>query len=500
MLEKMRKEWRMSERRHGMTRRELLGVAAVAAAGRSVGVGAPRNGTPGKPNLILLLADDMGYADASCFGSKAVQTPNLDALAAAGMRFTQYYAASAVCTPTRASVLTGRYPLRFDIRKHFSDDESHLPRDTVTLPKLLQQAGYATAHMGKWHLGGLHVEHAANRAASIPGPHEHGFDHYQCQIEQPPLRGKMIKEKRLYREGGTCLLRDDRRVPPTDPEYRKHLTDINGDAAVRYIEQFHKQGKPFFLNVWFLVPHTPYEPAPDPHLSRYQSGAKGNQLSWRSMMSHMDAKIGQIVAKLRELGIERDTFILFASDNGAAWEGDIGPLKGGKTDLHEGGIRVPMIATWPGRIPPGTTSDTLAHSNDILPTFCAAAGAPLPSAVTFDGLSLLEHLTEGKAISDEQRGTVFWQLNLYRGLQRHSPKPKPYATEIARRGTWKLLCLNGRPVELFDVTADIGERRNLLSAHPKIAADLAAEVKAWLAEPRKSWTTDPHYHARKGKK
>ena len=454
----------------------LFGVAA------SIGHAAER------PNLILLLADDLGYADLSCFGSTAVRTPHLDQLAASGMKFTQFYAASAVCTPTRASVLTGRYPLRFDIRRHFRDDESHLPRGTVTLPRLLKQAGYQTAHVGKWHLGGLHFKHIEDRDQAIPGPHQHGFDHYLCQNEEPPVRWQLWRERQLFRRGGTCLIRNDVRVEPDDPFFERHFTDINGDETVALIERLHQQKRPFFINVWWLVPHQPYEPAPEPHWSRTaEQGISDDQHRFRSMVTHMDAKIGAIMAKLEELEIRDNTLVLFTSDNGAAYEGQIGVLKGGKTDLHEGGIRVPMIASWPAATAAGRTSHTLAHTNDILPTFCAAAGVSLPSNLRLDGLNLLPHMRDGEPIDAERRGTVFWQLDLFEHLQRHYPKPKPYATEVARRGDWKLLCRDGQPQELFDIEADPQEQHNLLDEHPAIVRKLAAELHRFLAEPRRRW-------------
>jgi N-acetylgalactosamine-6-sulfatase len=437
------------------------------------------------PNIIFILADDLGYADLSCFGSKSVQTPHLDALAAGGVKLTQFYAASAVCTPTRASILTGRYPLRFDIRQHFSDDESHLPRGVNTLPKLLKQAGYATAHVGKWHLGGLHQKHFGNRAATIPGPHEHGFDHYLCQIEEQPLRGELGRKRRLYRDGGTCLVRDDKAVPADDPYYRAHFTDIIGDEAVRLVEEFHKQGRPFFLNIWHLVPHTPYEPTPEPHWSRHRApGISEDQHCFRSMVAHMDAKIGALLAKLDELGLRDNTLILFTSDNGGAYEADNGPLKGGKTDLHEGGIRVPMLASWPGVIPAGKTTGALAGTVDILPTFCAAAGVGLPASASVDGVDLLPLLTGARA--ETGRGPMFWQLDLYPRLQRHYAKPKPYATEVAIEGKWKLLCRDAVPLELFDLEADLAETSNLLDTQPAIAARLARSVRSFLDAPRDS--------------
>ncbi len=438
-----------------------------------------------KPNLVLILADDMGWRDAACFGGTAVPTPAIDGLAASGVRMTRFYSASAVCTPTRASILTGRYPLRFDIRGHFPDDASHLPRGTMTLPALLKQNGYRTAHVGKWHLGGLHVSHAENRAAAIPGPREHGFDHYLCQIEEQPLRGRLGAERRIYRDGGTCLLRDDQRVPESDPYFSMHLTDIIGAEGIRLVEQFHREQRPFFLNIWHLVPHTPYEPGSEPHWTHTAApGIGDDQHRFRSMMAHMDATIGALLRKLDQLGLRESTLVMFTSDNGGAFEADIGPLKGGKTDLHEGGIRVPFVASWPGRIPAGGTSSAIGSSIDLLPTFCAAAGVPVPDGAPVDGVSLLGHWRENAAV--ERAGPLFWQLDLYAKLQRHYPKPMPHATEVAMEGKWKLLCRGAEPLELFDLDADLAETANRLDTQPEIAARLARGVRAFLDAPRDS--------------
>lgn len=438
-----------------------------------------------KPNIILLLADDLGYGDLSCFGSPAVKTPNLDRLAEQGTKFTRFYAGSAVCSPTRASVLTGRYPLRFGITKHFNDRNMWLPESATTVAELLKGVGYCTAHVGKWHLGGLHVDADGKRLDNQPGPRQHGFDFYQTQIEQQPTRGTMGRERTLFRKGGTVLLRNDQRVGEDDSYYSKHLTDANGDFAVELIEKLSADEKPFFINMWWLVPHKPYEPAPEPHWSgTAANGISDDQHRFRSMMQHMDTKVGQMLDKLDELGIADNTIVLFTSDNGAAYEGFIGDLKGGKTDLHDGGLRVPMIVRWPGNIPAGRTSHAFGHTNDLLPTICEAAGAELPSELPLDGLSLLSHMQGETAPSAEARGTVFWQLNLYKSLQRHYPKPKPYATEVALQGKWKLLALKGKPVELFDIEADPNERQNIMDANPDLVASLAEELNTWLREPR----------------
>ncbi|WP_146403647.1 sulfatase-like hydrolase/transferase [Planctomycetes bacterium CA13] len=438
-----------------------------------------------RPNIVLLLADDLGYGDLSCFGSPAVKTPHLDKLAIEGMRFSRFYAGSAVCSPTRASVLTGRYPLRFGITKHFNDVNRWLPKSATTVAELLNGAGYNTAHVGKWHLGGLHVDAQGKRLDDQPGPRQHGFNFYQTQIEQQPVRGRMGRDRTLFRQGGTVLIRNDQQVNEDDPYYSKHLTDANGDYAIELIEKLSADPKPFFVNLWFLVPHKPYEPAPEPHWSGTAvDGISENQHCFRSMVQHMDAKVGQILGKLDELGIADNTLVLFTSDNGAAYEGFIGELKGGKADLHDGGLRVPMVARWPATIPAGQTSGAFGHTNDLLPTFCEAAGVELPSELPIDGQSLLPHMKGERPPSVEARGTVFWQLDLYKKVQRHYPKPKPYATEVTMRGKWKLLALGGKAVELFNIDADPNEQRNVIDDHPELVASLTAELNQWLSAPR----------------
>lgn len=438
-----------------------------------------------RPNIILLLADDLGYADLSCFGSPAVKTPNLDGLATDGMRFNKFYAASAVCTPTRAAILTGRYPLRFGITKHFNDRNKWLPESATTVAELLKDAGYNTAHVGKWHLGGLHVDANGQRLENQPGPRQHGFDFYQTQIEQQPLRGKMGRERTIFRQGGTVLIRNDQKVGKDDPHYAKHLTDANAEFAVEMIEKFSAEDKPFFLNLWWLVPHKPYEPAPEPHWSDTAADNISNdQHCFRSMMQHMDANVGKILKKLDELKIAENTIVIFTSDNGAAYEGYIGDLKGGKTDLHDGGLRVPMIARWPAAIKPGTASEAIGHSNDLLPTFCDAAGIELPDDNSLDGLSLLPHLKGAAPPTARQRGTLLWQLDLYKKIQRPYPKPGPYATEVAIQGKWKLLARDGNPVELFDIEEDPNELRNVMSENPAMVSSLRIEIEQFLKAPR----------------
>jgi N-acetylgalactosamine-6-sulfatase len=200
------------------------------------------------------------------------------------------------------------------------------------------------------------------------------------------------------------------------------------------------------------------------------------------MVAHMDAKIGALLKKLDELGLRENTLIVFASDNGGIYEGNNGPLRAGKADLHEGGIRVPMIASWPGKIPAGRVSSSIGCSVDMLPTFCAAAGAAVPESAKTDGINLLPHLMEGRDISD--RGPLFWMLASKYKVQRYTPDPGPQATEAVVEGRWKLLTRDGKPQELFDLEADTGEQNNLLAQHPDIVSKMAGQIREFLNSPR----------------
>ncbi|PHN06002.1 sulfatase family protein [Flavilitoribacter nigricans] len=437
----------------------------------------------GPPNIIVLLADDLGYGDLSAYGSQSIHTPNIDALAAAGMKFTRFYAGSAVCSPSRASLLTGKFPLRFDIRQHFDDREMHLPAGTLTFPRVLQQNGYRTAHIGKWHLGGIRIQDFTARTAgeaANPGPLQHGFDHYLCNIEDPLVRPELIRERKLYREGGKTLVRNDRRID----EIPKHWTEIKVDEAINVIEESRKADQPFFVNLWFDVPHTPYEPAPERHLSVYEKmGVKGDQLWFRSMVSHLDEQIGRLIDHLETSGLLENTIIVFTSDNGPAYQGSPGPFKGGKTDLHEGGIRVPMIAVWPNRIPANTYSFQTAHMTDLFPTLSALAGIEV-EASDLDGMDLSQHLLEQTPL---ERGVLLWQMDLYKHFQNQGPKPTPYATTVAMNENWKLLADSLQTTELFDLEADHRELYNQLGQQDSIEQLLHTEMRSFLAAPRKSW-------------
>ena len=256
-----------------------------------------------RPNIILLLADDLGYGDLSCFGSPAVKTPHLDKLASEGMRFSRFYAGSAVCSPTRASVLTGRYPLRFGITKHFNDVNRWLPESATTVAELLKGAGYNTAHVGKWHLGGLHVDAQGGDWTISLARVSTGSISIRRRSSSSLFAAAWVEIEPSFDRAEPCSSATTNRSARMIRTHSKHLTDANGDFAIELIEKLSADQKPFFINLWWLVPHKPYEPAPEPHWSNTTAdGISEDQHCFRSMVQHMDAKVGQILEQARRTG------------------------------------------------------------------------------------------------------------------------------------------------------------------------------------------------------
>lgn len=436
-----------------------------------------------QPNIILVLADDLGYGDLSCYSSKRIQTPNIDQMAKEGLRFTQFYASSAVCTPTRVGILTGQYPLRFSVSTHFNDKEMFLDNDVLTIPKLLKQQGYQSMHIGKWHLGGLNETHIKDRENHIPGPLQHGFDHYLTMVEDPQYRGVAMKEKRLYKDAGKHLVKDDVLLE----ENPNHWTDIKFNEAITYIKTAASANQPFFLNLWLDAPHAPYEYSNEEALEPYQKRTKGQDLLYRGMVSHIDQGVGRLLQTLKQLKIDKNTLVIFTSDNGPAYLGSPLHFKGRKTDLHEGGIRVPMIAWWPKQIKSNETTNIIANTVDFLPTFGNLAKADI-SGVESDGEDLSKVLKLNLKRFD--RPTMFWEISTRYARSGNyvnvtDLRMTPVANQIARNKQWKLLAIEGEPKELYNLEEDPYERWNLIKSHPEIVSKMTLELKTFLNAPRK---------------
>ncbi|MDT0552692.1 sulfatase-like hydrolase/transferase [Urechidicola vernalis] len=440
--------------------------------------------TPKKPNIILILADDLGYGDIGCYGSKRIETPFIDTMAKEGMKFTDFYAASAVCTPTRVSILTGNYPIRYNVSQHFNDREMFLNNDMLTIPKSLKKEGYTSMHIGKWHLGGLNEAHILDRENSIPGPLQHGFDSYLTMIEDPLYRAPAMREKRLYKDAGKHLAKDDNIQQPNNT----HWTTLKFDAAKSFIKEQSESDKPFFLNLWLDAPHAPYEASEKGLMEKYKDRTTGQDLLYRGMVSHLDKGVGEILSELKKLGIAENTLVIFTSDNGPAYLGSPAHFKGRKTDFHEGGIRVPMIAWWPGKINKNTINKSLTSTIDLLPTFNSIGSGEINSSTPMDGIDISETFLNGTEI---QRETMFFEIsprykNSGNYVNTTDIRHKPVPNQIVRKGPWKLLAVEGNPTELYNLNEDPYERWNLIKQYPEQTNTLLAELKNWLNEPRQA--------------
>jgi len=430
---------------------------------------------PSRPNLVLILADDLGYGDLGCFGQPRIDTPNLDRLAERGLVMTRFYAGSTVCAPSRCSLMTGLHTGHCRIR---GNAKQNLEPDDVTVAEVLKEAGYETALIGKWGIG---------HEGSGGMPTRQGFDSFFGYLDQG----------HAHNYYPTYLIRDEERValPNVVPderengagkatERRAYSHDLFVEEVLKFLDRKHR--KPFFLYLALTLPHANNEAGQAgmevPELGRYAgedwpATAKG----FAAMVTRMDRDVGTLVAKLEELGIAEETLVLFSSDNGPHSEGghrsdffdSNGPLSGQKRDLLEGGIRVPTIAYWPGRIAPGRTSDFVGAFWDIMPTFAELAGATNRLPERRDGISFAPTLL-GKA-QKERHEQLYWAF-YERG-----------AARALLRGRWKAIEQPLRSaVRLYDLEADVAEEHDLVAEHPELVAELVRRMEA-EDEPTDKW-------------
>ncbi len=469
------------------TRRDFLLGAGLGAAGLLVGgyaraLGQAQKTAKKKPNIVFILVDDLGWKDAGCYGSQYYETPNIDRLAAEGMRFTNAYAACAVCSPTRAAVMTGRYPARLGvtdwIRARFQggqipEDKKNPARyvggpnrkllcpanalwlelDEITIAEALKPAGYTSCHIGKWHLG-----------ADDWYPEKQGFDYNigGCDFGQPPSYFDPY-----FRKGQGS-------IPTLKPRRTgEYLTDREADEAVNFIRRH--RDKPFFLYMAHYAVHTPIQ-GKKALIEKYKAKPPTDQKNptYAAMVESVDDALGKICSVLDELGLAEDTIIFFTSDNGGLMGVTSNkPLRAGKGYPYEGGIREPLIVRWPKAIKPGSVSNEIVTSVDYFPTICELAGVPLPNDRPIDGVSLVKHLvTNGK--EKLKRNAVYWHFPHYRG------HILPYS--IIRCGDWKLIKrYEGKEFELFNLKQDPYEQNDLSERMPGKVAELDAKLRRWLA-------------------
>src|SRR6202035_751495 len=381
----------------GVTRRKLLcntalGTVALAADG----IGAYAQPASRPPNIVFILADDLGYADVSCYGRRDFTTPNIDRIAARGMRFLQGYANSAVCSATRLALITGRYQyrLRLGLEEPLSGNpEVGLPPEHPTLPSLLKKIGYGTTLIGKWHLGVLPKF----------GPLKSGYDHFFG------FRGGVLD---YYMHTGTDH-RDDLWDDDVEIDQMGYLTDLLGARAVDVVNGYAKLGQPFLISLHFNAPHWPWEaPGDQAESNRLRYGDLndfdgGTQKTYQRMIEDMDLQIGRVLGALDTHGLTENTIVIFTSDNGGERFADTWPFTGRKTEILEGGVRIPALISWPDRIPRGRTTEQVAISMDWMPTLLAAAGTPVASTPPFDGVNLLPQLIDNAAPVSR---TLFWRF------------------------------------------------------------------------------------------
>ncbi|MDR1009919.1 MAG: sulfatase-like hydrolase/transferase [Opitutaceae bacterium] len=450
------------------TATSLAAAAAATAFAASVfgitlnAAGNPKSAiqNPKSPNIIIFLADDMGYGDSSVNGGW-IKTPQMEKLAAEGLRFTDFHASAAVCSPTRVGLLTGRYQQRAGIpnvilaAERFPSHFAGLQQHENTLPKMLGQAGYATALFGKWHLG-YYPEY---------NPMRHGFDVFRGY-----LSGNVDYHTHQDNQG-----RDDWWNGLKKKPEKGYTTALITKHTVDFIKQ--NRDKPFFIYVAQEAVHEPYQGPGDPP----QRDSNGKKLkgprrsikdSYRDMMTEMDKSLGRIRDTLRETGLAENTIIFFFSDNGATKEGSNAPLRGFKGDMYEGGHREPAIAWWPGHIKPGVSHD-LAISIDLMPTFLDLAGIAAPADRPLDGVSLKNLLLENKPLGARK---LYWN-----GL-------------AMRDGPWKLIMEQGRP-QLYNLDNDLSEANDISGEHPDRVRAMIADLDAWKKDVATNATPQPKNRA-----
>jgi arylsulfatase A-like enzyme len=436
-----------------VTRRTLLRSAAFGTVALASGVDHVFAQSPAAPpNIVFIMADDLGYADVSCYGRPDISTPNIDRLAKQGVRFLQAYANSAVCSATRTALITGRYQYRLPIglEEPLTGRDVGLPPDHPTLPSLLKKAGYGTTLVGKWHLGLLPKF----------GPLQSGYDHFYG------FRGGAVD---YYRHGSNQA--DDLWDDDVEVHQMGYLTDMLGSRAVDVVNGYARSGHPFLMSLHFNAPHWPWEaPGDQAESDRIRSAGSlvdfdgGTQQTYRRMIQEMDLQIGRVLEALAKNGLAENTIVIFTSDNGGERFADTWPFTGRKTELLEGGLRIPAIISWPARIPRGGTADQVSISMDWMPTLLAAAGVSPDPAFPPDGINLLPMLS-GNAAPVERR--LYWRY-------------KANAQRAARDGDYKYLKILDNTF-LFNVVEDPMERANLKERHKDVYDRIVAEWHRWNA-------------------
>ena len=418
-----------------------------------------------KPNILFILSDDMGYGDIGCYGGRFAPTPNLDRLAREGIRFTQYYSVSPICSPSRAGATTGMFPARWFLTSYLQtragnracEQADFLAPSAPSLARTLKAAGYATGHFGKWHMGG------GRDVTNAPPFAAYGFDEHAGTWESPEPHPDITATNWIW--------------SPQDKVKRWDRTAFFVDKTLDFLRRHTNQ--PCYVNLWPDDVHTPWVPSQE-RLGLYPNGPQ-EERKFRAVLDEYDRQMGRLFAGLKELGLEERTLIIFASDNGPlpSFRGSrSGGYRGSKLSLYEGGVRLPLIVRWAGHASAGRLDDqTIFAAIDLFPSLCAIAGVDLPSKVPFDGENLSAALL-GKPVARAK--PLFWEYG--RNTNAFAfPQGADRSPNVAvREGKWKLLLnADGSDQQLYNLTTDPKESRNLAAQNPEITARLSQQALAW---------------------
>ncbi|TWU32506.1 sulfatase-like hydrolase/transferase [Novipirellula artificiosorum] len=428
---------------------------------------------PSKPNIVVFLADDMGWGDSATFGHPLIETPNLDKLASQGVKFTQCYSACGVCSPSRSAILTGRTPYRNGVYRHLSGNhEAHLRRSEITYPKLLKTIGYETCHVGKWHLNSK----PQFNTIEYPQPGDHGYDYWMATHNNAEPSHK--NPNNFVRNGEPV------------GELTGFSAPLVAAEATRWLSSLRDKSKPFALSVWCHEPHSPI--ATDSRFSDLYNGHDNS--TYMGNITQLDHALGQVMQTLDAEGVSDNTLVFFTSDNGpvANFGGTTGGLRGGKRSDHEGGIRVPGVARWPGHIEPGTVSDVPVIGSDLFATVLDIAGIPLPTDRTIDGVSMLPAFA-GKPV--DRKIPLFWRTHV-----------SPPGDRVAMRiGDWKIVGNDTlTEFQLYEIQKDWKEEHDLAATMPEKAEEMRKQlIQVWEAieseGPDEWWKSDRQKPSRGGK-
>jgi len=418
-----------------------------------------------KPNIILILTDDMGFGDIGCYGGNFAPTPNVDKMAKEGIRFTQYYSASPICSPSRTGILTGMAPARWNITSYLQTRDGNrqceqadfLNPSAPSIARILKNAGYTTGHFGKWHMGG------GRDVTNEPGFNAYGFDEHASTWESPDPDRLLTASNWIWCDN--------------DSVKRWDRTAYFVDRTLDFLKRHKNQ--PCFVNLWPDDVHTPWVPSQE-RLGLYPNGPQ-EERKFRAVLDEYDRQMGRLFDGLKKLGIDKNTLVIFTSDNGPlpSFKGSrSGNYRGSKMSLYEGGTRMPFIVRWPGHVPEGKTDQlSVISANDLLPTFCALTGAEMPTGFAFDGKNRSQVLL-GKP-SNESR-TLFWEYG--RNMESFAyPKGKDRSPNLAiREGKWKFLInYDGSGAELYNMETDSKETTNLASVNPKEVEKFKIKLLTW---------------------